>query len=94
MPRIDQERSPPDGGLSFLTAIIRRMKKPVNGSDESLSAEERHATFDRQQKVMAMFSDDAKTYIQLSSAALALTLTFAHDILNIPKGQPVPLTTG
>ena len=34
---------------------------------------------------MGMFSDNAKTYIQLSGAALALTLTFAHEILHIPK---------
>jgi hypothetical protein len=65
------------------------MGKPIKGFDESQSAEDRHATFDRQQKVMSMFSDNAKTYIQLSSAALALTLTFAHDILNIPKSQPI-----
>jgi hypothetical protein len=65
------------------------MEKPTKGSSESLSAEERRASFDRQQKVMSMFSDNAKTYIQLSSAALALTLTFAHDILNIPKSQPI-----
>lgn len=36
-----------------------------------------------------MFSDNAKTYIQLSGAALALTLTFAHEILHIPKDQNI-----
>ena len=34
---------------------------------------------------MKMFSDNAKTYIQLSGLALGLTLTFAHQILNIPE---------
>ena len=34
---------------------------------------------------MSMFSDNAKTYIQLSSAALGLTVTFAHEILNVPR---------
>lgn len=56
---------------------------------KSLTDQERQATFDRQQKVMSMFSDNAKTYIQLSGAALALTLTFAHEILHIPKDQNV-----
>jgi hypothetical protein len=46
-------------------------------------------TFSNEQKLMKMFSDNAKTYIQLSGAALALTLTFAHDILHIPADQSV-----
>jgi hypothetical protein len=45
---------------------------------------ERQVTFDRQEKVMSMYSDNAKTYIQLSGAALVLTLTFADKILHIP----------
>jgi hypothetical protein len=57
------------------------MKKPPQEAPH----EDRLATFDRQQKVMKMFSDNAKTYIQLSGAALTLTLTFTHDILHIPK---------
>jgi hypothetical protein len=66
------------------------MKKPLGKSrDESLAKEDRHATFDRQQKVMSMFSDNAKTYIQLSGAALALSLTFAHEILHIPKDENI-----
>lgn len=36
-----------------------------------------------------MFSDNAKTYIQLSGAALALTLTFAHEILHVPKDENI-----
>jgi len=51
---------------------------------KSASREDRQATFDRQQAVMEMYSDNAKTYIQLSSAALALTVTFAGKILHIP----------
>lgn len=38
---------------------------------------------------MSMFSDNAKTYIQLSGAALALTLTFAHQILHIPEAKNI-----
>jgi hypothetical protein len=38
---------------------------------------------------MKMFSDNAKTYIQLSGAALGLTLTFAHKIIHIPEDQPI-----
>lgn len=38
---------------------------------------------------MKMYTDNAKSYIQLSGAALALTLTFAHKILNIPDNQNI-----
>jgi hypothetical protein len=56
---------------------------------ESSTEGDRQATFDRQQKIMSMFSDNAKTYIQLSGAALALTLTFAHEILHVPKDENI-----
>jgi hypothetical protein len=36
-----------------------------------------------------MFSDNAKTYIQLSGAALTLTLTFAEKILHIPPEKSI-----
>src|SRR5271165_6176048 len=49
------------------------------------SEDERLATFDRQKSVMQMFSDNAKTYIQLSGAALGLTLTFSDKILHLPS---------
>jgi hypothetical protein len=45
--------------------------------------------FDQQHKIMSMFSDNVKTYVQLSGAALALTLTFAREILHIPKDQNI-----
>ena len=45
--------------------------------------------FERQCKVMEMFSDNAKTYVQLSGAALALTLTFARQILHVPESQNI-----
>jgi hypothetical protein len=48
-------------------------------------SEDRHAAFDRQEKIMQMYSDNAKSYMQLSGLALALTLTFAREILHIPK---------
>ena len=38
---------------------------------------------------MSMFCDNAKTYIQLSGAALALTLTFAHEILHVPANKNI-----
>lgn len=60
------------------TAIIPHMKTPAVSDD-----------FDHQHKIMSMFSDNAKTYVQLSGAALALTLTFAHEILHIPKEQNI-----
>jgi hypothetical protein len=55
----------------------------------SIPETERHATFERQRAVMEMFSDNAKTYVQLSCAALALTLTFADKILHIPATQSI-----
>lgn len=65
------------------------MKLPERTAHKPLSDAERHATFERQEKVMKMFSDNAKTYIQLSSAAIALTGTFAHSILQVPKDHIV-----
>lgn len=63
--------------------------KPRSPSRELVTKEEQQATFDRQLAVMKMFSDNAKTYIQLSGAALGLTLTFAHKIIHIPEDQPI-----
>jgi hypothetical protein len=51
----------------------------------SASREDRGATFERQKAIMEMYSDNARTYIQLSGAALVLTLTFADRILRIPS---------
>ena len=64
-------------------------KQPAQSPDELLTEADRQASFERQQKIMAIFTENAKTYIQLSGAALALTLTFAHDILHIPKEQSI-----
>ena len=47
------------------------------------------ADFDKQQKVMKMYCENADTYIKLSSAALALTLTFAHQILHVPASDNI-----
>ncbi len=63
--------------------------KPRSPSRELVTKEEQQATFDRQLAVLKMFSDNAETYIQLSGAALGLTLTFAHKIIHIPEDQPI-----
>jgi hypothetical protein len=55
----------------------------------ALTLDDRRATFDRQAKVMKMFSDNAKIYIQLSGAALGLTLTFAQKVLHLPDGKGI-----
>jgi hypothetical protein len=55
----------------------------------SVPIAERQATFERRRAVMEMFSDNAKTYVQLSGAALALTLTFVDKILHIPATQRI-----
>ena len=60
-------------------------KRMTKSMYEMTTTPERMATFDRQEKVMSMFSDNAKTYIQLSGAALLLTLTFSDRILHLPK---------
>lgn len=56
---------------------------------DASTTSERNATFDRQEKIMGMYSDNAKTYIQLSGAALFLTLTFADRILHIPANASI-----
>ena len=40
-------------------------------------------TFDQELDVMKMYSDNASLYIKLSTAALALTVTFPREILKI-----------
>jgi hypothetical protein len=66
------------------------MKRPPKHTPEELvEDEDRQATFSRQCEVMKMFCDNAKTYLQLSGAALGLTLTFAHQILHIPETQNI-----
>ncbi len=57
------------------------MKSALKAADPG----DRNATFERQQTVMKMYSDNARTYIQLSSAALALTVTFVREILRVPS---------
>ena len=68
------------------------MKSARKRATEPQTDEERRATFDREHKIMSMFSDNAKGYIQLSSAALALTMAFAHQILHIPDDKNVANT--
>ena len=41
--------------------------------------------FSANHRMTAMFCANAKTYIQLSGAALVLTLTFAREILHMPS---------
>ena len=43
-------------------------------------------TFEQLQSLMKMFSDNAKTYIQLSGLALGLTVTFTQSILGDKNG--------
>ncbi|MEO6804482.1 MAG: hypothetical protein ABI197_14710 [Granulicella sp.] len=68
--------------------MSEQSSKP-NPTAEPLSAEKRRYTFARKQQIMAMFSDNAKVYIQLSGTALGLTLTFAHPILRVPAKENI-----
>jgi hypothetical protein len=64
-------------------------KDPPRKRGSAVIQDDRKATFDRRKAVMEMFSENAKTYIQLSGAALALTLTFAKSILHIPESHSI-----
>ena len=45
--------------------------------------------FERECKVMELYTENAKTYVQLSVGALVLSITFLHEVLGIPKEQRV-----
>jgi H+/Cl- antiporter ClcA len=47
--------------------------------------------FEKECKLMGLFIDNAKTYTQLSGAALALSVTFLHEVLGIAKDSRIPL---
>lgn len=61
----------------------------VKNVQADTAQDKRGGSFDHEQKIMQMFCDNAKTYMQLSGAALALTLTFSRQILHIPEDQNV-----
>jgi hypothetical protein len=46
--------------------------------------------FETELKLAGLFVDTAKTYVQLSTGALVLSITFLHEILGIPQGRKVP----
>jgi hypothetical protein len=41
-------------------------------------------------KIVNMFIDNAKTYVQISSGALVLSITFIREVLGLDKTQPLP----
>jgi hypothetical protein len=47
--------------------------------------------FSREAQVMSMYIDNAKTYVQLSGAALALSITFVRDVVGTAKEASVSL---
>jgi len=65
------------------------MPPPSPKAQDAASEAPNKDDFDREQKVMSMFCDNAKTYIQLSSAALVLTLTFVRQILHVPDDKNI-----
>lgn len=46
--------------------------------------------FAEDSKIMELFIDNAKTYVQLSAGALVLSITFLHEIVGIAKDAKVP----
>ena len=45
--------------------------------------------FERECQVQDRFADNTKTYMQISSGALLLSITFLHEIAGVPKDSPV-----
>jgi hypothetical protein len=45
--------------------------------------------FERESKVLDRFIDNAKSYIQISSGGLLLSVTFLHEIVGTQKEKPV-----
>jgi hypothetical protein len=45
--------------------------------------------FNKEFKVMGLFIDNAKTYTQLSGAAIALSVTFVREVVGIEKGKTI-----
>jgi hypothetical protein len=62
----------------------------MRDTDGKSSSGELDAAF----RVMELFIANAKTYIQLSSAALLLTVAYAHEVLGVPAGQRIPANWG
>jgi len=51
----------------------------------------KNTEFDKECKLMGLFIDNAKTYTQLSGAALALSITFIREVVGVAEGGPIPL---
>jgi hypothetical protein len=47
---------------------------------------------EQESKVMGLFIDNAKTYVQLSIGALVLSVTFLREVLGTPKEQKLPVS--
>lgn len=58
------------------------MNDPVTAQD---------AVFSKEYQLMGLFIDNAKTYTQLSGAAIALSITFIHEVVGVEKGKPISL---
>jgi|SRR5215213_6386848 len=52
---------------------------------------DKDAIFNKECKLMGLFIDNAKTYTQLSGAALALSVTFIHEVTGVAKDSPILL---
>lgn len=45
--------------------------------------------FPEESKIMELFIDNAKTYVQLSVGALVLSITFQHEIVGVATGKQI-----
>ncbi len=52
---------------------------------------DKDSEFNKECKLMGLFIDNAKTYTQLSGAAIALSVTFIHEVVGVEKDRPISL---
>ena len=57
--------------------------------DNQVTNEDRE--FNKEFKLMGLFIDNAKTYTQLSGAAIALSVTFLREVVGVAKDTPISL---
>ena len=54
-------------------------------------SEDERSGFEVVHKIMTLYTDNAKFYVQLSSAGLAVSIVFVHEVVGIAAGKPIPI---
>ena len=63
----------------------------MNAPQNIEAAELEQSRFENLHKVVSLFIDNAKTYTQLSSAALVISIAFLREVTGVEKDKPMPL---